>query len=70
MVFRVICWQYKKREYLILLNENISEQHAKEGSKNKDVTYIDELDLPDLLDQLHGGVTVDEEGLGVVAKLQ
>lgn len=34
------------------------------------VTYIDELDLPDLLDQLHGGVAVDEEGLGVVAELQ
>lgn len=33
-------------------------------------TYIDELDLPDLLDQLHGGVAVDEEGLGVVAELQ
>lgn len=34
------------------------------------MTYIDELDLPDLLDQLHGGVAVDEEGLGVVAELQ
>lgn len=34
------------------------------------VTYIDELNLPDLLDQLHGGVAVDEEGLGVVAELQ
>lgn len=34
------------------------------------VTYIDELDLPDLLDQLHGGVAVDEEGLGVVAQFQ
>lgn len=34
------------------------------------VTYVDELDLPDLLDQLHGGVAVDEEGLGVVAQLQ
>lgn len=37
---------------------------------NINVTYIDELDLPDLLDQLHGCVTVDEEGLGVVAELQ
>lgn len=34
------------------------------------MTYVDELDLPDLLDQLHGGVAVDEEGLGVVAQLQ
>ena len=34
------------------------------------MTHIDELDLPDLLDQLHGGVAVDEEGLGVVAELQ
>lgn len=34
------------------------------------MTYIDELDLPDLLDQLHGGVTVNEERLGVVAELQ
>ena len=34
------------------------------------MTYIDELDLPDLLHQLHGGVAVDEEGLGVVAELQ
>lgn len=34
------------------------------------MTHIDELDLPDLFDQLHGGVTVDEEGLGVVAELQ
>lgn len=34
------------------------------------MTYIDKLDLPDLLDQLHGGVAVDEEGLGVVAELQ
>lgn len=33
-------------------------------------TYIDQLNLPDLFDQLHGGVTVDEERLGVVAKLQ
>lgn len=34
------------------------------------MTHVDELDLPDLLDQLHGGVAVDEEGLGVVAQLQ
>lgn len=33
------------------------------------MTYIDELDFPDLLDQLHGRVTVDEEGLGVITKL-
>lgn len=33
------------------------------------MTYIDELDFPDLLDQLHGSVTVDEEGLGVITKL-
>lgn len=38
--------------------------------KREDVTYVDELNLPDLLDQLHGGVAVDEEGLGVVAQLQ
>lgn len=33
-------------------------------------THVDELDLPDLLHQLHGGVAVDEEGLGVVSQLQ
>lgn len=44
--------------------------HVEVGSENNYVTYIDELDLPDLLDQLHGGVTVDEERLGVVAELQ
>lgn len=33
-------------------------------------THVDELDLPDLLHQLHGGVAVDEERLGVVSQLQ
>lgn len=33
-------------------------------------THVDKLDLPDLLHQLHGGITIDEEGLGVVSKLQ
>lgn len=47
---------------------NIFQKHVEAGSEI--VTYIDELDLPDLLDQLHGGVTVDEERLGVVAELQ
>lgn len=33
-------------------------------------TYIDQLNLPDLFDQLHGRVAVDEERLCVVAELQ
>lgn len=33
-------------------------------------TYINQLNLPDLLDQFHGGVTIDQEGLGVIAELQ
>lgn len=40
------------------------------GGVEGGLTYINELDLPDLLDQLHGRVAVDEEGLGVVAELQ
>jgi len=36
----------------------------------KTLTHVDELDLPDLLHQLHGRVAVDEERLGVVAELQ
>lgn len=33
------------------------------------MTYVDELNFPDLLDQLHRSVTIDEEGLGVITKL-
>lgn len=33
-------------------------------------TYIDELNLPDLLHQFHGGVAIDEERLGVVSQLE
>lgn len=33
-------------------------------------THVDELNLPDLFDQLHGGVTIDEKRLCVVAELQ
>lgn len=58
-----------KIEYLILLNEYLLRRaHTVEVGRGE-MTYIDELDLPDLLDQLHGSVTVDEEGLGVVAEL-
>lgn len=41
-----------------------------ERSELEKRTHVDELDLPDLLHQLHGGVAIDEEGLGVVSQLQ
>lgn len=42
--------------------------HREVGMRKR--THIDELDFPDLLHQLHGGVAIDEEGLGVVSQLQ
>lgn len=45
-------------------------EHGNRQESEISRTYVDELDLPDLLDQLHGGVAVDEERFGVVSQLQ
>ena len=42
----------------------------KKKTIKKQQTHVDEFNLPDLLDQLHGGVAIDEEGLGVVSQFQ
>lgn len=60
----VVCENYG--DYLTFVQCKVSHRDFGMGKR----THVDELDLPDLLHQLHGGVAVDEEGLGVVSELQ
>lgn len=56
----------KDPDYVTFVQRKVSRGEVRSGKR----THVDELDLPDLLHQLHGGVAVDEEGLGVVSQLQ
>lgn len=60
----VVCENYP--DYLTFVQYRLSHSVVGMGKS----THVDEFDLPDLLHQLHGGIAIDEEGLGVVSELQ